>query len=90
MLTISITISGRVQGVFFRQSTREVATRLGITGEVRNLSNGDVHIIASGKKPQLDELSEWCKTGPEKAIVKKVDIKELPFQSFGQFKVVRS
>lgn len=90
MRTLSITVSGRVQGVFFRQTAKEKALELGITGEVRNLPNGDVHILATGDQAPLEIFAAWCRQGPPKARVTDVDIKELGVQSFDQFKVIRS
>ncbi len=87
--TISITVSGKVQGVFYRQSTKEKATVLGITGTIENLGNGSVNIIATGTKEQLNNLTNWCKNGPRRAVVEKVDVKELPLQSFSQFSIER-
>ena len=59
--TISITVSGKVQGVFFRQSTKENALKLGITGEVRNTEDGKVFITATGSKDQLDKYIKCLK-----------------------------
>ena len=87
--TIEINVSGRVQGVFYRQSTKEKALELGIKGKVMNLDNGNVKIIATGTKEQLNELADWCKTGPPKARVTHVDVQELPLQSFENFSIVR-
>jgi acylphosphatase len=87
--TIVIRVSGKVQGVFFRQSTQEKAKSLGITGVARNLENGDVEIIATGSRELLDELIEWCRTGPPKAKVTDVKTKELPLRTFENFKVER-
>lgn len=89
LVTYSIIVSGKVQGVFYRQSTREKATTIGITGTVENLSNGDVKIIATGTKEQIETLMHWCKQGPQKAIVTMVEITELPLQSFDQFSIKR-
>jgi len=87
--TISITVSGKVQGVFYRQSTNEKANGLGITGTVENLKNGDVYIIASGQREKLDKLIAWCYKGPRRAAVSKVEVKELPLQLFEQFTIER-
>jgi len=87
--TISIIVSGKVQGVFFRQSTKDKANQLDIKGEVRNLSNGNVEIIATGTKEQLDKLIEWCKKGPPRADVTGVDVQEVSLQTFHHFKIVR-
>lgn len=85
--TILINVSGKVQGVFFRQSTRKQASTLGIKGNVMNLANGDVQIMATGTKEQLDILLKWCKQGPPKALVSKVSQQELPLQSFDSFTI---
>jgi acylphosphatase len=66
------TIKGRVQGVFFRESTRRVAEQLGITGHAINLSNGDVEVLACGEPAALDQLAEWLKEGPTMANVSSV------------------
>jgi len=65
-------VSGRVQGVFFRASTRDRAQALGLCGEVRNLSDGRVAVTASGPQAALDELQRWLWEGPRQAIVNDV------------------
>ena len=87
--TISITVTGKVQGVFFRQSSKEKALMLGITGKVMNLQNGDVKIIASGTDEQLKTFTDWCKQGPPKAQVANIKIMELPIQLFDHFTIER-
>ena len=88
--TISIIITGKVQGVFFRQSTRDVAQQFGITGQIKNLSNGNVEIIATGTKEQLDKFIACCKQGPPKAIVIDASVEELALQEFTHFTILRS
>ncbi len=66
------TIKGRVQGVFFRDSTRRVAESLGITGHAINLPDGDVEVLACGDASSLDQLGEWLKEGPPHARVDDV------------------
>jgi len=89
MKTISIYVTGKVQGVFFRQSTKEEATALGIMGTVRNLLDGGVEIICTGTPEQLDSLINWCRQGPPKAKVTNVEWKEKDLQSFKGFMVIR-
>jgi len=89
MQTITITVSGKVQGVFFRQSTKEIAISIGLTGEVRNLSTGNVYIIATGTKEQLDKLADWCRQGPPKARVANIEIQESPLLIFDGFSIKR-
>ena len=67
------TVHGRVQGVWFRDSTRREATRLGISGHAINLPDGNVEVLACGPAPQLDELEAWLHQGPPLARVTKVE-----------------
>jgi acylphosphatase len=87
--TISIIVSGKVQGVFYRQSAREKALAIGVKGKVMNMPGGDVQIIATGTKEQLDKLLAWCNQGPPKAIVSDVTSHELPLQQFDSFYIER-
>ncbi len=70
---VVIKVYGRVQGVFFRQTTRKVARRLGLTGRVRNESDGSVYIEAEGPEHKLKELIEFSKKGPELAHVDRIE-----------------
>lgn len=65
-------VSGTVQGVFYRASTREKAVSLGLSGIVRNLSNGDVDVLAIGDGDRLDALEQWLHEGPPMAMVASV------------------
>lgn len=65
-------ISGRVQGVFFRASTRDQATRLGLTGWVRNRNDGDVELVACGDMKKIKQLEAWLWQGPKFAKVTEV------------------
>ncbi len=87
--TISIIVSGKVQGVFFRQSAKEKALELNLTGEVKNLQDGNVHIVVTGTQNQLTAFTEWCKKGPPRAVVTGVEIIELPLNRFEHFRIVR-
>ena len=71
------TIKGRVQGVFFRESTRRVAESLGITGHAINLPGGDVEVLACGEIADLDELATWLKDGPRMASVTNVSVQDV-------------
>lgn len=70
-------VSGKVQGVWFRASTKEEAERLNLTGWVKNLPDGRVEVMACGKKEQVEQLWEWLQKGPRLAKVDKVDREEL-------------
>ena len=66
------TVSGRVQGVWFRASTRSQAVRLGIRGRAVNLADGRVEVVACGEDAALDALAAWLTRGPELARVDNV------------------
>ena len=65
-------ISGKVQGVFFRASTREQALRLGLSGSARNLDDGRVEVIAAGHDEALELLATWLQEGPPSSRVDNV------------------
>jgi len=67
-------VSGRVQGVYFRAATREVAERLDLDGYVRNRPDGTVEVAASGGKARLEELIAFLHEGPAVARVERVEI----------------
>lgn len=70
------TVQGRVQGVWFRDSTRREARRLGIAGYAINLPDGNVEVLAYGASNALDELADWLQSGPPMASVSRVDVRE--------------
>ena len=76
-----ILVSGRVQGVFYRDSCRKQAERLGVAGSARNLDDGRVEVIASGPDEAVSELIEWCRKGPPQASVDSVEVAELDASS---------
>ncbi len=69
-----IYVSGRVQGVFFRSSTRGEALRLGIAGWVRNLNEGRVEALFEGDSDKVNQIIEFCHKGPSSAIVERVEV----------------
>lgn len=71
---VKLQIYGRVQGVFYRQSTRAKAQELGLFGWVRNLPDGTVEAEAFGDENVVNEFVAWCKVGPPHANVEKVEI----------------
>ena len=80
------TIRGRVQGVFFRDSTRRVANSLGITGHAINLDNGDVEVFACGNLKALQALAAWLEQGPPMASVAHVLAEEAEWQELEGFR----
>lgn len=70
-------ISGRVQGVFYRASTRQKATELGCAGYARNLADGRVEVLAVGEPQAVQSLLDWLWRGSPAAEVKFVEVREL-------------
>ena len=68
-----VRISGQVQGVFFRDSTRQKAEELGLAGWVKNLSDGSVEAVFEGPSDKVREMVSWCEEGPRNASVEDVD-----------------
>ena len=89
MRTIHLQIKGKVQGVFYRATAREVAHRLALSGWIKNAGDEMVEAIISGENEQLEAFVEWSKRGPEKARVKEVKILELDPQNFNSFEILR-
>ena len=74
-----VVVSGRVQGVFFRDTCRREAQRAGVAGFVRNLSDGRVEVCFEGSEDAVGRMVEWCRHGPPYAVVERVDVAdELP------------
>jgi len=71
-------VSGRVQGVGFRYFTQDIAEREGLTGLVRNLSDGRVEVVAEGDEPSLTRLEAALRRGPSHARVEQVEVDALP------------
>ena len=69
-------VSGRVQGVFYRASTRNRARELGVTGYARNLEDGRVEVLACGEEQAVQQLIDWLWQGPQAAKVSAVDVSE--------------
>lgn len=65
-------VSGKVQGVFYRGSTREKALALGLVGYAKNLANGSVEVLAQGNEVALDAMEQWLWQGPSAAHVTQV------------------
>jgi acylphosphatase len=86
----NITITGKVQGVFFRASARTEAERLNISGFARNEPNSDVYIEAEGKSDDLTHFLEWCGHGPSRAKVERILVEEGEMVLYSGFEVRRN
>lgn len=87
--TIEILVRGKVQGVYYRQSAKEKAYALSIVGTVQNLSDGRVKLVVTGEEERLQELLDWCRVGPSRAVVEEVSRRELPYCAFDSFTIDR-
>jgi acylphosphatase len=76
--SVTVIVSGRVQGVFFRVSTLEKAQQLGVVGTVRNLPDDTVEIVAQGTSEAVEELLRWAHHGPPSAEVRSLAIRDEP------------
>ncbi len=80
MKTVKVIVSGRVQGVWFRASTRSQAVKLGIKGYVRNMPDGNVEFVAEGDDAAVDRLIAWARMGPPAAKVNNLHLEVLPYR----------
>lgn len=84
-----VRVHGRVQGVWFRESARLEARRLGVAGWVRNLPDGSVEAIAEGDPDAVEAFVAWCGVGPLSARVDAVEAVDEPIEGLVGFEVVR-
>lgn len=83
-------IKGRVQGVFFRSSMKEMADLYHVKGWVKNTFSGDVEAVVEGRDRDVDDLIEWCRQGPPAAAVDRVEISwQEPKGDFKAFSIKR-
>jgi acylphosphatase len=81
-------VTGRVQGVFYRDSCQQMARRFGVRGSVRNRSDGSVEIVAEGSRDAVDQFLDWCRQGPPRATVTGMTITDEPPIRETSFRVV--
>ena len=90
LIRATLLVQGAVQGVFYRHSTQQEAMRLGLYGEVRNLPDGSVEIIAEGERHAIEDLAAWSRRGPPSARVDEVQVRLGPHRAeFQTFKIAR-
>lgn len=89
MKHLKLQVFGKVQGVFFRASTKEKADELEIKGFVRNEPDGSVYIEAEGDDINLEEFKKWCRHGPRMAKVSEVSETGGELINFDRFEILR-
>lgn len=87
--TLQLIVEGRVQGVFFRASTKAVADQMGVKGIVKNLKDGTVYIEAEADESIIDDFIDWCKYGPDDARVDEVTINEIETKNYRNFDILK-
>lgn len=80
-------VSGLVQGVFFRATTREQAERLGVTGYAHNLPDGRVEVMACGSDDRVAALCAWLQSGPPQAQVDACDCEIVAGKPYTRFEI---
>ena len=82
-----VLVSGRVQGVSFRDATRSQAEQLGLSGWVRNTQDGQVEAVFEGVPETVQQMIEWCKSGPSSADVEDVSVENEQLENLSGFEV---
>ena len=89
METIHLLITGKAQGVFFRQTAARMAHTLGITGWIKNTKDAKVEAVITGYKDDVKRFITWCQAGPDEANVEDVVVSKQPDAIFNTFEVIR-
>ena len=89
MKTVRLIITGKVQGVFYRATAKDVADLTGVQGWVRNLPDNNVEITATAAEETLQKFINWCTQGPPKAKVEDVIVEERQLEEFNGFRIIR-
>lgn len=89
MPSVHLLIKGKVQGVYFRACAKEIAQTLDLRGWVKNKADGSVEAVASGSEKSLQQFIEWCKRGPEKAVVSTLNATSIEQQHHPDFRIIR-
>jgi acylphosphatase len=86
--TAHVYVEGEVQGVGFRASAWNVARRFGVSGWVRNLSDGRVEVMIEGEKNSVEKMVGWCNRGPSGSYVTSVKVEWIPYKGeFNTFEI---
>jgi acylphosphatase len=83
-----VTVSGRVQGVWYRQCCRDEAAAAGVGGWVRNLDDGRVEVWLEGPRRAVEEVAAWCRVGPPRAVVTGVTVEDRAPDGHRGFRVI--
>jgi len=87
MKCVHLIVSGRVQGVFFRDNTRRKAIELGLKGYAKNLSDGNVEVVAQGEEEKINQLIDFIKKNPGYSKVTNITKKHKELENFKGFEI---
>ncbi|PRZ43889.1 acylphosphatase [Antricoccus suffuscus] len=87
MIRRRVIVTGRVQGVFYRDTCRRMAGEYGVNGWVRNNADGAVEAVFEGERDAVDAMCQWCASGPAYADVQHVEIAEEPVEHETRFEI---
>lgn len=89
MKHINIRITGKVQGVSFRATTKAIADQMGVKGMIRNEKDGSVYIEAEGDDVSLEVFQEWCHEGPDRAKIENIEVTPDEVKNYRNFEVLK-
>lgn len=87
MIAVHVRVSGRVQGVFYRAFTKDLAKELGVKGWVRNIPGGGVEAVLEGERQKVGELLRLMKSGPAGSMVLGMELSELECKNYEDFTI---
>lgn len=91
MTRVHVSIHGKVQGVFFRASAKDMAHLFGVKGWIKNCFDGSVEAVFEGEKEAVDSVVDWCKKGPPGALITSIDVQnEKYLGEFNDFSIAYS
>jgi acylphosphatase len=82
-----VIVHGRVQGVFFRDTTRRMASSRGLGGWVRNAPDGTVEAVFEGDGAAVESMVRWCREGPRGAVVERVEVVDEEPEGLSDFRI---
>lgn len=89
MKHIRIRVTGKVQGVSFRATTKAIADQMGVRGMIKNEKDGSVYMEAEGDDTSLEVLQEWCHEGPDRAKIESVEVTSGELKNYRNFEIIK-
>ncbi|WP_158798429.1 acylphosphatase [Pedobacter sp. L105] len=89
MKHINIKITGKVQGVGFRFTTKVVADQMGVRGMIKNEKDGSVYLEAEADEMLLEVFLEWCNEGPDRSQIENVEVTEAELKNYRNFEIIK-